>query len=337
MTDEAQAAPAAPEAVAPVADAPAVVADAPAAPEAPKPSQNTREALSRAFDKAFEGSDDGQARGPDGRFVSAAPKEPTTEGAPETPKAEASKPVEAPKPPLSEAPARFSPDAKQAWAQTPQPVQGEIRRAITEMERGLAEKDAALEPLKPWLAEATRHGVKLDEVIGNYVRMENTLRQDPRAGLEALARHVGMTLDQFLGFAKPDGKAPAAPDPRDQQIAALTAQVQQLTSGFQRQQQDGIMAQVQQFAATHPRMDELSDDIARMLETGYAPDLATAYDLADRLKPAPALAQVAPPAPPPQPRPQRSVIGAPTGSNPAAAPSRTTSEAVSRALAATGF
>lgn len=47
-----------------------------------------------------------------------------------------------------------------------------------------------------------------------------------------------------------------------------------------------IPEEVEAFARDNPRVDELSVQIATLLETGLAPDLATAYKLADMFMPA---------------------------------------------------
>lgn len=313
-------------------------------PTPPEPAEapvSRRDALERALAKVEGEEPEGPARTPDGKFAAK----------------EAAKPVElkepakeAPASPLAEPPSRFSPDAKAAWAQAPVPVQAEIKRAITELESGLKQKDAMLEPLKPFFEMAQQHGVTVDGALGNYVRMEQLLQRDPRAGLTAIAENFGWTLDQMIAFvadSKPGGQQPQGqPDQRDQtiialqrELAAIKGQVGTVTQTLEQQRVSEVMKQVEGFAAQNPRFGELENEILRLLQTGYADSLEAAYSIAERLNPAPQPAAPAAPAQAPQTRPVRSVTGAPNaGSTPGSRPpSSNRREALGNALAQVGL
>lgn len=317
-----------------IAEAPA---EAPVEQQAPEPAEKApsrRDALEKAFAKV-DGDDaptEGRERGPDGKFVAKAPEA-------------QDKPQDAPKPAASDAPSRFSADAKAAWAQAPAPVQAEIKRAITELEGGLQQYQRMFEPLKPYYDLAKQSNVDLPETLGNYVRMEQLLAKDMRLGLTAVAQNFGMTLEQMVAKATgaPQGQQPA--DAKDREILALRQELQairgevgQVSQTMQQQRQTAIMSEVETFAKDHPRFDELADEIANLLKTGYASDLADAYAKADRLNPGQQPAPVAP-APAPQQRPARSVTGAPSaGSNPGTRqPSQSRTEALRRAFGAAGL
>lgn len=303
------------------------------APLPPEPSEapiSRRDALERAMTKVDgeEPVKEGPQRQPDGKFA---------------PKEEAKEP-EAPKAPISEPPSRFSPDAKAVWAQAPVPVQAEIKRAITELETGLKQKDEMLAPLKPFFEMAEQHQVTVQDALGNYVRMEQLLSKDPRAGLAAIAQNFGWTLPQMIAFVsdKPQGQ----PDQRDQtivelqrELAAIKGQVGTVTQTLEQQRVGEVMKHVESFAAQNPRFTELEGEILRLLQSGYAEDLETAYKYADRLNPAPQSAAPAAPAPAPQTRPVRSVTGAPNaGSSPGARPpSSNRREALTSAFAQVGL
>lgn len=312
------------------------------APTPPEPTEapSRRDALERALAKV-EGDDapEGQPRQPDGKF---APK------AGDVPPVALKEPVKATDAsPLTEPPSRFSPDAKAAWAQAPVPVQAEIKRAITELESGLKQKDEMLAPLKPYFDLASQHGVKIQDALGNYVRMEQMLAKDPRAGLTAIAQNFGWTLEQMIAFVS-DGK-PAAqgqPDQRDQtitilqrELAAIKGQVGTVTQTLEQQRVGEVMRQIESFASQHPRFAELENEILRLLQTGYAADLETAYQYAERLNPAPQTAASAAPGPAPQTRPARSVTGAPNaGSTPGSRPpSSNRREALANAMSQVGL
>jgi hypothetical protein len=329
-----------------------VDADAEAAPEAdakPKRSKTAREALERAFaaDKpeatAKEGGDkakpetkvaeapkDGPARTEDGKFA------PKAEAKPDAKETEAKPTGKG----LEEPPSRFSPDAKADWAKAPESVRAEAQRAVREMEQGIQEKDAQIAPLKPFFELAQKHGVKLESALERYVNLENMLRDNPTQGFATIAQNMGLTPQQVGRMLM--GQAPGQPDARDQQVMQLRAELAELKQGYgrvsqtmQEQQQTAVLSQVEQFAAQNPRFDELSGEIVRMLETGYAANLQDAYEKAARLNPAPAPQPTAAPSAPAQTRMPQSLTGAPsTGSNPASnrAPSKTPREALERAF-----
>ena len=106
---------------------------------------------------------------------------------------------------------------------------------------------------------------------------------------------------------------------------------------------------VEDFARHHPRLDdaEFAKTVTRLISTQMADDLASAYDMAERLIPAsvPGAASAAsiaanPPKPADQTRKgQLSIAGAPvSGSNPAhRRPALTARESLDRAFAQTGF
>jgi hypothetical protein len=287
----------------------------------------------------------GRLRGPDGKFAAKDATEPEAE------------PAKAPegtdRGTISEPPSRFSPDAKEAWKDAPDSVKGEIKRAITELESGLAQKDAQLEPLKPFFDMAQQHGVTVDGALGNYVRMEQLLAKDMRAGLDAIAQNFGISFDQMI--AQATGQAQSGqPDPRDQKIAQLTSQIHDLTNQINgvsttvnRSQEQAIMAEVESFASDKPAFDYLQDDIAARLSANSGMTLDQAYNAALEnaqrvsavLNPPSQPDNPASPAAPTQPREQRSVTGAPNaGSDPGTRkPSRNRSEALQRAFSATGL
>lgn len=366
MTEEAQApAPAAESSIseAPTTEAPidsTPAADAAPEPKAEAPKEKPRsrmEALEKAFktiegdekpepkaDDKAEASTDDRPRGPDGKFI-ARDAEAATDKPQDGQKAQAEgKPAEGEKTPLSEPPARFSADAKAAWKDVPESVRGEVRRAMTEMERGIQQYQQALDPLKPYMEQARRSGTTIDAALKSYVAMENTLRQNPAAGLRALAQNLGMTPADMASLltgqaAEGDQTAQRENVRMQQYIGQLQQKIEQLEQSFTATRQQTIEESVTKFAREHPRFDELSTEIVRLLETGYAADLEEAYEKAERLNPAPQPAAPPQPAPTPQPRPARSVTGAPNaGSNPGSrTPSATRTEAISRAMRAAGL
>ncbi len=326
--------------------APDTVVEAPAT-EAP--SASTGEAVERAFQKVF-GEDNaaeteapqpvetGQPRAPDGKFAPKAAQETLAEPQEPQPAPEAPRVVEPPQ----DAPARFSPDAKAAWDSAPPAIRGEVRRAITELEGGLARYQERFGPVQQYAEMAERSGTTLKAALDNYVGMENLLRQDPVRGLEQVCQSMGTSLRDIAAqvMGQPAPEKDAVIGGLQAEIAALKQQFGGVQQTFQQQREAQTVQTVETFARTNPRFDELSGEIAALLKTGYATGLQDAYDKAARLNPAPAPAAPAAPAPAPQTRKSAlSVNGAPSsGSNPANRQrSATTGDAISRAFEQVGL
>lgn len=293
-----------------------------------------------------EAESEGPARGPDGKFLS---KEPVAPEAAQKPVEadKAAKPVE-PAKPTEAAPVRFSADAKAEWEKTPPAVRAETQRAMRELETGIEKYRQTVEPLKPWLDYAAKNNQTLPEALERYRNVEQELIADPVKGLDTICRNMGFTLRDVA--AQLTGQKPEETTARTEnyiaqlqnKIAALEEQVGGVTKTIEGQREQGIRQQIDAFAAQpgRERFDELSDKIALFISKGVASDLAEAYDMADRLNPAPSRL------PPPQTAPlahtqkaHLSVQGAPSsGSNPAHRQrSASTSEALQRAFAATGL
>jgi hypothetical protein len=338
MTDEAissaPAAPASEPASAPSASTAAPSQEGPAGKSssagtpsrAPKLEASPAAALDRAFD-ALEFDEDepsprntpkaDRARDEAGRF------------APTDPNAKPQQAAEQPDQPAPAgnkfaAPERFSADAKAAWELAPEPVKAEVNRAITELTSGIEKYRADFEPYRAFDQQLKANGQNFQEVLGHYTGMEALLARNPVEGLERICNNLGFTLEdvarQILG-APADERGS-----RDQQtIMALRQELEQVKQGLngitqaeQQRRLDSAMQQVSDFAAAHPRVDELANDIKFFLETGRATTLDQAYQMADRLNPAPAsAAPVQTPAPVQTRQVRASITGAPaSGSNP---------------------
>lgn len=332
----------------------------------PEKPLSAREALAKAAekvsatekpaDKATPVKTEGPARDDTGKF---APKEGETAKAAEPAKApEATKAAPVATQPASDAPARFSADAKAAWATTPDPVKAETARAIKEMEAGIEKHRqtvAEYEPVRRFADMAKQSGTTLDAALERYTNLENILRQDPIRGLNAVCENMGLSLRDvaahILGQSPEQNASQQDATIRElkAQIAGLTEQVGGVTQTFTKQRENQTVEQIAAFAAQpeHARFEELADDIAFFLKSGKTNDLAEAYKLAERLNPAPAAAFAPEPEPNPAPAPDLtaqtrkgslSITGAPSpGSDPAnRQPSSSIKDALRKAIAQAG-
>jgi hypothetical protein len=297
-------------------------------------------------------------RGEGGKFVAKEPvKQPdNVAGLPK----DAPKPAEPAKPSFtaSEAPSRFSDDAKKEWATAPESVRRETERAIKELTDGFqkykqsAERDQTLHEFHE-MAKAS--GKELSGVVREYVNMENTLRTNLLGGLDTICQRMGVSLRDVAAHVmgqRPEEQASqqdAVIRELRQELAAIKQQVGGVTQTIEQQREQATLHEINKFASEHPRFEELAEDIAFFMKSGRAKDLPEAYDLAERLNPAPAgqaketapaASSAAPPEPPVHPdKGQKSINGAPSaGSSPAAKKrtSKSLDEALERAFGAAG-
>jgi hypothetical protein len=237
----------------------------------------------------------------------------------------------------SDAPSRFSEDAKKDWATAPESVRRESERAIKELTEGFQKYKAGHEQnegLREFHEMAKASGKELNGVVREYVNMESLLRSNPEAGLEKILERVGLTPRQYaehiLNRTPEQHSSQQDSTIRElrQQNSTLEARLNKLEGGFNEQRQQSTLTEVNQFAAAHPRFEELADAISEELKHGYS--LSDAYSRAERLNPAPAsqakeepeepAASSAAAEPPVHPdKGQKSITGAPSsGSTPAA-------------------
>jgi hypothetical protein len=293
-----------------VSEAPVTTNDAPVERSAPS---TRREALDKAF-AALDSADapkeaakpveadakpkGDRVRNPDGTFAPlTADKSATITPA----TAEAPKPVDATVAPAEDAPSRFSPDAKAAWKDAPPAVKGEIKRAITELESGLAQKNDKLrsfEGLEQYVPLAAQGGKTVAQIFENYVGFERMVRQNPIQGTMHLLSNLGISAHEVAAAIL--GQEPSQQAAQsDRTIMELRQQVQQLqqqvgtvAQTFEQQQTAEAMRMIEQFKSNKPRFDELRNDMQFFMEHGKASTLDEAYALAEKLNPLP---QVTPP------------------------------------------
>jgi len=302
----------------------------------------------------------GQVRDPaTGQFQSKESVAPAPEGE--------SKPAEAVK---TSAPSRFSKEAQAEWANTPETVRGEVERALGELENGFrqykgkADKYAALERFE---ALGQRYGMSLDQVLADYAGMSDMMQQGKAMDVfQALAQRHGVQLTELAAqvldeelddFVSRTGSQMSELQKENaglkQQLAAANKQLQ----GFTNQKREAVLQNVSQFAEAHPRFEELFPTIKWILATDGVDKsdpqkaLSDAYEMAERLKPAPAItpqADAQPAQPAAQPKPdltaqtgvaQKSVHGFPgQGSNPTVRkPASSVREALKTAAGRTGL
>jgi hypothetical protein len=194
-------------------------------------------------------------------------------------------------------PARFSADAKAAWAAVPDSIKGETNRALRELSDGLGQYQEIFEPLKPFYQLAQEFGTTVHDTLDRYVALDFALlSKEPAERLRAIERvldHAGVTPRDYAAYVigqKPD----EIQSRRDQTVRGLQREITDLRNqlggvyqSVRRRHTDETLKQVTAFAEENPRLNEpdLQETVIRLLTAGMAHDLKSAYDMAARLNP----------------------------------------------------
>ena len=238
--------------------------------------------------------------------------------------------------------------AKAEWATAPESVRGEIHRMEQEFSnayhhyRGAAE---AFQPVARFHQMAQEHGTTLERALESYTSMEQKLRSDVVGGLDVIVNNLAIPGQDGRRITLRDiayhvlsqspeqlrqiqqGNAQTA---ASQQIGALHQEIAGLKNTLNQwqsaQQFTYTRAQVDKFADSHPRFDELGAQIKTELELGF--DLETAYRRAELLQPATHAPQTRSPAAQTR-NADRSISGSPGGAS-TRPPARRTEKPIGR-------
>jgi hypothetical protein len=199
----------------------------------------------------------------------------------------------------AEAPKSWKAEMKATWDKLDPQVASYISQREQEMSRGVEQERERLAP-----------AVQLYQTVQPFVDEIRQMGRDPQADLRDLlhTRRLLATGDEATKLQTIVNVAHAVGIPLQQmlqQSAALPAHLQhhidpavmaaqnqaraaefQLTQRQQMEQQQiqqQAIAQVEQFKASHPHVDELGPEMQRLLQAGLATDLDSAYSKALRL------------------------------------------------------
>lgn len=212
-------------------------------------------------------------------------------------------------------PARFLPDAKEHWRNTPRSVQRDIDATLREHEAEVTRYRQAgekYESVRHFDELAEKSGTTLQAALQNYVSMEQTLRSDPATGFRTLLTNMGIQPQQAVAHIlgafgvspqqlaqhianDPGSYVSRAPQPQQQQAPQPDPEVAQLKQQLAAlQEQQVVSSVISPFREAHPRFDELIPYIEHFLQSDIvshslsAPErLEAAYAMAERLAPSP--------------------------------------------------
>jgi hypothetical protein len=237
--------------------------------------------------------------------------------------------------PFRDAPARMTEAAKADWHAAPETVRGDVHRVMGEFEnayRGYRAIADAYKPIARFDQMAREHGTTLERALESYTSMEQKLRADVIGGLDVIVNNLNMRAADGKPIGLRDiayhvlSQSPEqlkqvqmgnAQQAHNSQIGALHQEIQGLKEHINalhnQTQFVQTRSQVDQFADSHPRFDELGAEIERELQLGF--DLETAYRRAELLKPATTAAQTRDTAPQTRTVADKSISGAPAGAS----------------------
>jgi hypothetical protein len=276
-----------------------------------------------------------------GKFVSKEPKEPSAstaepaDGSGQDGKAQA-RPSEGRD--YTKPPAHFLPRAKEGWGSTPPDVQGEVHRMVENYEKGLSEYKESHEkwkPLREFEQIAKQAGTTVPDYLKSVYAIDQLIRTNPVEGIKRVLATANITPEQYARHVLSQSQQQAQ-NPQAQAYAQLQQRIQQqdqklaeMEAQNRQREEESRLQQVAQkfiepFKTDHPRYDELEGDIAFFLNSGKISSslseherLEAAYDMAERINPAPKFAANEPGTQAFAPRPldpagQKSVTGSPT-------------------------
>lgn len=186
------------------------------------------------------------------------------------------------------------------WAAVDPEVKAEIAKRESDMMKGIADYKEASDfgnqvkvAFKPFEALSAAHGVEplafVRNAAGVHARLLTGSKEDRIAVISELAGSLGLGVADFGG-----GQAAVDPDLQpvvDPHVSHLQNELRQVNMRLSaREQSDrsakiaSIKTEIEKFAAdpANKYFDEVSDDIARLIRTGAAHDLPSAYRLATR-------------------------------------------------------
>lgn len=219
-------------------------------------------------------------------------------------------------------PSRLLPKEREVWANVPNAVKAAWQRMETEHSEVAQKYEAAAkfhEELREYDEMAKAANTNIKTALDRYVAMDKRIAANFGEGVAEIARSFGKNpteaVAQFMraagvtpqqlgaylqGQPAQPAQAQAQAQPKVDPVAARALQeVAQLKQMLQTQKVEQRQSQivnevVTPFASSHPRFAELQDDIAMFLNSGKIPTslspverLEVAYDMAERINPAP--------------------------------------------------
>ncbi|MGF6431487.1 hypothetical protein [Bradyrhizobium sp. CCBAU 21365] len=188
-------------------------------------------------------------------------------------------------------PTSWSPTAKAAFNDLPQPVKDAIAKREDEVNNGFA-KLQEYKPLDRWIEEAKKGGTDLATAVATYRTIELELQRDFVSGIAGLAQRQNvhpLQLAQAIvaRFGDPSQSGiPGTQQPHQQGAAfdlkPITTRLDGLERTFQAQQQASVNAEIERFASDpkHPYFHNVRETMGHLMNSGQAASMEDAYEKA---------------------------------------------------------
>lgn len=260
-----------------------------AAPEGGEtPVVSREDELGAIFDKAnAEEAESGPLRDEHGRFAA---KERTEETAAPTAPAEiADQGATQTQEPIThglEAPAAWSEEAKAKWPSLSPEVQKELLRREQDWQKADGERAAKLkgyEPIEAAIEPVRQHlalqGVEPAQYVRQLVAADVFLRTKPTDAIRWIAQTYGIDLSQTTQAPEQSDMDPTL-TPLLQKINTLESTLASFQTAQQQAEANRARAELEAFAKDRPHFEEVRAQMGVLIQSGAAPDLASAYDMA---------------------------------------------------------
>ncbi|MCW2112480.1 hypothetical protein QIH87_14250 [Bradyrhizobium elkanii] len=189
-------------------------------------------------------------------------------------------------------PTSWSPTAKAAFNELPQPVKDAIAKREDEVNNGFA-KLAEYKPLDRWIEEAKKGGTDLATAVATYRGMELELQKDFVNGIALIAQRQGVSplhlaqgiVARFGGGPSQNGQPGAQHQPHQQGPTvdpSIAARLDGLEKTFRNQQQATVNDEIERFASDpkHPYFHNVRETMGHLMNAGQATSMADAYEKA---------------------------------------------------------
>lgn len=180
-------------------------------------------------------------------------------------------------------PASLSAMAKSKWNEWPDEVRKEISKREDDFHKGIAQykeghqvATALDQVVRPYMPMIQQMGVSPIANIQSLLQIQYEMQQNPQATLQKLAQSWGIEF----------GEQPQQLDPNASALQLRLQQLEQMVNSQRQSAEQQVMSSAQQdiaeFSAdpTNLYFEDVKQDMAALLRSGYAKDLKDAYDKA---------------------------------------------------------
>lgn len=202
---------------------------------------------------------------------------------------------------LNTPPKTWRPEAASTWAALPEPAKQEILKREADIFKGIEgyRQDATIgkalrNTIDPYVGYLQSRGIPPMEAVRGLMQSHYTLatgtQQQKIELLTSMARSYGVELSAggALGTAEPPPYIDPAVAGLQKELQAVKSQLSETERYRAEQVRVGIRSEVDTFAQdpAHPHFDEVSNEVAFLLQSGKASTLKDAYEQAIWLNPA---------------------------------------------------